>query len=182
MNDTDLARRLAQGDADAFAEMAAAHRPAVQAFLRHLTRRREDAEDLAQDALLRARAAAERFDGRASFRAWLLKIAYREFLRWRRRRPWLPLLERQALDAGYASIDEATWLLALLAQLPVPLRTAFLLHEVQGLSVTEIAEVTEAPEGTVKYRLHEARKRMRELGTDEREKPEVNEHVVRSQA
>lgn len=177
MIDSDRFRRIALGDPGAFAAMADEHRPPLLAYARHLTRSRDDAEDLVQDAFVRARAAADRFDGRATERAWLLTIVTREFLRRRRRRPWLPLLDRFALPSHERAVTDGEWLLGLLARLPEEGRIAFLLHEVQGLSMAEIATATEVPEGTVKSRLHAARRRLRELA-----EPPGESHAIRNEA
>jgi RNA polymerase sigma-70 factor, ECF subfamily len=160
--DRALARRIADGDPAALAEWQAAHHAPIYRFLRHLTGHRETAEDLAQATFLRARAAAGRFDGRAPMRAWVLRIAYREFLRWRRLRPWLRLDEFRPDPAdAYARVDEAQRLAAALARLTPELRAPVLLHYLDERPVVEVALALDLPEGTVKRRLFDARARLR---------------------
>jgi len=140
----------------------------IYRFLRHLTRRVEDAEDLAQQTLLRAVNGASRFDGRAAMRSWLLGIAFREFGRWRRRRLWLPLLaDRPNPKDAYRDVVEAEALLKAIGELSALTRGVFLLHHVEDLSIVEIAAALDVPEGTVKSRLHAARAHLRTLLKEE---------------
>ncbi|CAN5593582.1 hypothetical protein BH11ARM2_BH11ARM2_04810 [soil metagenome] len=102
MDDSELAAMIAQGCGEAWRTLAARHHPPVYRLLLHLTDRKEDAEDLAQASLLRTWQGIRRYDGRAPLRAWILGIAWHEFGRWRRVRPWLPLLQdRSADDPGF---------------------------------------------------------------------------------
>lgn len=165
MTDLDLAARLAEGDPDAAERLVREHYSTLYRFLRPLTGRREDAEDLALQALQRGRQSIRRYDGRAPLRTWLHRIAYREFLRWRRRHRWhLSLFAAPPrAEAGYDRVLASEWLRELLNQLPDPQRVAFVLHEVQEMPLEEVAEITETPIGTVKSRLHHARRRLQAL-------------------
>lgn len=97
-------------------------------------------------------------------RNWLLRIAVRECLHWRRdARPTLPL--EDALPAR--SLDpESLFLRDALADLPAELRDPFLLRHVEGLSTRETADLLGIPEGTVKSRGHAARLRLRAALSD----------------
>lgn len=98
-------------------------------------------------------------------RTWLHQIAFREYIAWRRkRRLTLPLeiLVGQR-DRQLDRVVEEVTLLGALHQIPAAQREAFLLFEVQGLSVDEVAQVTGIKPGTVKSHLHYARKQLREL-------------------
>jgi RNA polymerase sigma-70 factor, ECF subfamily len=134
-------------------------------FLRGLTRHSQEAEDLAQRALVRAFRALDRFDGRSSLRTWLHGIAYREFLNWRRGRRLLLALDprRGSRDAGFEAVLDRERLLAAIARLSPKIGAAFVLVEVQGMSYDEAALAMDVPAGTVKSRLHEARLRLRGL-------------------
>lgn len=133
-------------------------------FLRQLTRQREAAEDLTQQTFVRAIKGLERFEGTCSMRTWLHRIAYREYLRWRKRErllaPLAPWMRTTRKDIE--SVDDADRLMRALDQLPSALREAFLMFEVQDLQVEEIADITHCPIGTVKSRLHHARVKLRE--------------------
>ncbi|MBS1715288.1 MAG: sigma-70 family RNA polymerase sigma factor [Armatimonadetes bacterium] len=168
MDDRELARSLQRGEPHAFEALVEGHYDALYRFLRHLSRHRETAEDLTQQALLKAVRNIGSFRGESSLKSWLHRIALREFTGWRRkRRLWLPLDALKGVpEPAYGQVDEAESLLALLHGLPTPLREALLLFHVQGLSVEEIALVTGAPVGTVKSRLHHARKRLQSAEKD----------------
>lgn len=173
LTDLDLASRLAEGDPDAAERLVRDHYQTLFRFLRPLTGRREDAEDLALQALQRGRQCIRRYDGRAPLRTWLHRIAYREFLRWRRRHRWhLSLFAAPPKpEAGYDRVLASEWLRELLSELPEAQRVAFVLHEVQELPLEEVAEITGTPVGTVKSRLHHARRRLQALI---QEAPEAN--------
>ena len=134
----------------------------IYRLLRHLTRQRETAEDLAQQTFLKAIQALPSYRGDASHKTWLSKIAFREYIAWRRkRRLFLPLeVLHPKVDQNYAAVENGEVLLAALHHLPSALREAFLLYEVQQLTIEEIALVTASPVGTVKSRLHHARTRL----------------------
>lgn len=168
MDDLELAKRLSVGDHGAIDLMVDAHHASIYRFLRQLTRHTDDAEDLAQVTLMRALKGASRFDGRAGLRPWLLGIAFREFTKWRRRRLWLPLtVDRPKPGDDYERLLEADALLDALGRLPEGVRAAFLMHYVEGLSLREIADGLEIPEGTVKSRLHAARSRLSSMLEEE---------------
>jgi RNA polymerase sigma-70 factor (ECF subfamily) len=157
-----LVKRIVAGDARAADRFVREHYPRVLRFLRHLTGSAADAEDLAQQTFVRAGAAMPTFRHECSLSTWLHRIAYHEFahlLRDRRETP-MPLPER-AMDVAGRS-EDAVVLAAAIADLPEELRTAFVLREVQQLSVREAAAILEVPEGTVKSRSHTARERLRE--------------------
>lgn len=136
-------------------------------FLRHLTRDADESEDLVQQTLLRALKAIRSFDGRCSLRTWLHRIAYREFLNWRRGRRVLLSLSptHWVRESNYDRVDDAEALLAALRKLTPATAAAFLLLEVQELTVAETAEVLGIPAGTVKSRAFDAREKLqRHLG------------------
>ena len=141
---------------------------------RSLTRNQADAEDLVQDALLRAYRAIDRFDGRHP-RAWLLTILRNaQINRVRRKRPELlddpdTTFERTpdpddslapehvVVDPVFdAEVDDA------LAALPEKFRSVVELVDIAGTSYQEAADALGVPVGTVMSRLHRARRRMRD--------------------
>lgn len=134
-----------------------------------------DAEDLVQDTVLRAFEAFPRFQAGTNLRAWLFRIlrnAYVDLLRRRGRQAELAeslemAPERDpAVDAFRAQAarerTEAD-LEATLAHLPAELRMALLLVDGEGMRYEEVAEVMECPVGTVRSRLHRARRLLRQL-------------------
>ncbi|MGV3617480.1 MAG: RNA polymerase sigma factor [Fimbriimonas sp.] len=168
MTDLDLAARLAEGDSDAGEALVREHYAPLFRFLRPLTRCREDAEDLALQTLQKGRLHIRRFDGRAPLRTWLYRVAYREYLHWRRRHRWhLNLFAAPPrTEAGYERVLLSEWLRELLTKVPEAQRVAFVLHEMQEIPIEEIAEITGVPAGTVKSRLHHARRRLQTLIQD----------------
>jgi len=150
------------------------HRPAVFRFLLACLRDREPAENLTQECLLRAYQARRSFQGRASVRTWLMRIAvnlvndHRKSARlrfWRRAAQtsldvaftgdWLA--DRRSSPEAEASAREqvkVVWRAA--AALSERQRTVFLLRFVEEMEIREIAEATGLREGTVKAHLFRA--------------------------
>jgi len=163
-------------DGDAAQRFEAYVIPEVAVMLRvarSITRNAHDAEDLAQETMIRAYRSIDRFDGRHP-RAWLLTILRNaEINRHRRRRPTL-LTEAQSELPDPAADDGATAEEAALAgtfdaavetafgRLSEDFRQIIELVDLGGLSYAEAAEVAGIPEGTVMSRLHRARRKMRE--------------------
>jgi len=165
MTEVELMRQVAAGDAHATRRLTAEHYDAVYRVLRHLSGNRDDAEDLAQEVFLAARRSGLRFEGSATLRTWLTRIAVNAHARHARRERLrrlchLPQPRRQS-DAD-AALD-AEWLLAGLAKVSEDHRVALILHDVHGFSVAEVASIVKSPEGTVKARLHYARKRLQQI-------------------
>ncbi len=135
-----------------------------------LTRDSEDAQDLAQEALVRAYEAFDRFDGR-NFKAWILRILTNLYInRYRRnqRVGGIASLDEETVAEPAAPVEEApdrqvfdhllgSEVEAALAQVPEIFRLAVVLSDLEGLSYDEIAEVTEAPVGTVRSRIARGR-------------------------
>jgi RNA polymerase sigma-70 factor, ECF subfamily len=151
--------------AEALDDWVHRHYDDLYRFLLHLTRHREAAEDLAQQTFVNAYQALSRFRAESSMRTWLHRIAFREYIAWRRkRRLALPLdILKGSHDPRIKGVDSQVSLLGALHQLPTAHREAFLLFEVQQLSIEEVAEVTGIKAGTIKSHLHHARKGLREL-------------------
>lgn len=164
MNDLALTTALSKKDQFAAQRLFDLHFDALYRFLRQLTHNADDAEDLAQQTLIRVVRHASRYDGRVALRSWIYAIAYREFGRWRRRRLWVPLPLDIPTHGDLAEMTgNATLLLKALSKLSSAHRAAFLLHHVEGLSIEEIAVAQRVPTGTVKSRLHFARSYLRGL-------------------
>ena len=157
--------RPATDDSEALREWVLRHHDDIYRFMNHLTRHRETAEDLAQQTFVNAFQALKSFREDSSMRTWLHRIAFREYIAWRRkRRLTLPLdVLRGYHDRRIDEVDGKVALLGALHQIPAAQREVFLLFEVQQLSVDEVADVTGIKPGTVKSHLHYARKQLRAL-------------------
>lgn len=163
LSDRRLVRRILEGDTDAAESLVRQHYPGIHRFLRHLTQSPEDALDLVQQTFIRARESLPSFRRECPLRSWLYRIAYREYLHWLRTRTRKPETSlNEEIVAKQMLSDDALVLADAIQDLPEELRGAFLLREVEQLSVKEVAEALDIPEGTVKSRCYLARKRLQE--------------------
>ena len=148
------------------------HLGAAYNLARWLTRNDHDADDVVQEAYLRAYQFFESFHG-GDGRAWLLRIVRNTCYTWleknRSREPTTAFDETRhstavaaGPDAPLVASEERTLLRQALAELPDEFREAIVLRELEGLSYREIAAVTGAPIGTVMSRLARARERLHE--------------------
>jgi RNA polymerase sigma-70 factor (ECF subfamily) len=139
-------------------------------FAYHILGSSEDAEDVAQEALIRALYARARFRQEAAFSTWLYRVVHNlciDRLRAKQRAGLVPLEDhahtlvssdsRQAFDR----VLDLQALVQALRSLPPALRSIVLLRDVEGLSYRELAAVFRIPVGTVKSRLNHARRLLR---------------------
>ncbi|MBQ0905673.1 RNA polymerase sigma factor [Micromonospora sp. U21] len=165
-----LARSAAHGDRVALDALLVAVRPEVLRLCARFLPNREDAEEACQDTLLAVARGITRFEERSSFHTWLHRLSAnraRSTYRALRRR-WLleagdvPLPDRA--DPRRTSVVAGTRLdlLDALDAVRPDLAEVVTLRDVLGLSYQEIATLLEVPEGTVKSRLHLARREIRQ--------------------
>ena len=170
-----LVERAADGDHDAFAELAAGAIDRLHALARLILRDADAAEDAAQDALVRAWQELHRLRDPDRFDAWLRRLlvnaCYDESRR-RGRRPTVHLLalgDVAAVTDDQRRIEDRDRLGGAFARLPVEQRAVLVLQHYVGLPDTEIATTLGLPLGTVKSRLRYAVRAMRaSLDADER--------------
>jgi RNA polymerase sigma-70 factor (ECF subfamily) len=168
----NVVARMARGDRRALAELYARYERPLLTYLRHLTADRELAEELLQDTLLAAWTGASSYAGQASVHAWLLGIARHRTHDTLRRRALRvvdtsvlePLValdpepeDRVLLEAEYEEVTSAMNRLA-----PIH-REVLILTFVHDLSYQDLAKVLGIPLGTVKSRLHQAKRAVRAL-------------------
>jgi RNA polymerase sigma-70 factor (ECF subfamily) len=168
-SDGELVRRAVDGELDAFSLLVDRHRPVVARVTARMVGPGE-AEDVSQDAFLRAFHRLGQFRADAPFRSWLLRIAHNaalDHLARRRPEPVDPETVESAtpatgrMPAEQLEVRERIERLELkLATLTTPHRTVLVLRDVEGLSYEEIAAVTDWPLGSVKGRLHRARREL----------------------
>ena len=178
-DDRLLVAAAAEGEVAAFETLVRRHQTRLVGYLRGLTNSDADAEDLAQEAFLRAYRSLKGFRGTSSFRTWLYQIATNVFRTWLEKKRSHAGLSAVSLDAPAPgteapmdpagetnpegrhvdrdAIDRA------LAQLPADQREAVLLRDVEGFDYREIAEQLDVPLGTVESRIFRGRERLREL-------------------
>lgn len=166
-SDPELVAQLAKGEIEALGELYDRYSEPLRRFVARATSGAEDVDDLVHATFLTATQVAERYDGRACCRPWLIGIAAQLV---RRRRHalgrWFAL--RTALSSvRSSSIDPRPALHTqrdlerALERLSELKRITFLMAEVERLSCDEIAEVLGVPVGTVWTRLHAARRELR---------------------
>lgn len=157
-----LVRRVKRsGDRAAFGELVERYHSPLRRYLTHLTGGDGfRADDLAQEAFIKAFTSIRQFSGVGSFRAWLFRIAYRTFLD--SRRSLHPTLEIERMEAAGESGTEIAILQSALACLDEAERNVILLSAVEQLSHSQIAHVTEMPLGTVKSMVTRAKAKLRE--------------------
>lgn len=132
-------------------------------------RQREDAEDVAQEAFARAFRSFHQLREREAFRAWLVRMTWRLALD-RRRGDKRRFTREQDVAAdpvisGEAAVDQSDRsrrLWAAIDELPDVLRLTIVLASIEGHSIREVAQLTGAPEGTVKSRIFDAKQKLKE--------------------
>src|ERR1700738_1904606 len=176
-----LVRAAKGGDDKSFEELVRRYDRNVFRIAQHITQNREDAEDVVQEAFLKAYGNLAKFQEQSKFYTWLVRIAVNEALRkLRRRRPertvsldeevkteddsvprevadWSPNPEQQYTQAELRDILDRT-----IHGLPATFRTVFVLRDVEGLSTEETAEALDLSVPAVKSRLLRARLQLRE--------------------
>ena len=169
-SDRRLVLRARLGDRDAYGDLVARHQGRVRGWLRHLCRDHAEADDLAQDAFVRAWARIDSLKDTSRFAPWLMKIAYNEFLQGRRSRKRRDeLMERfaaeraQSYEAATAvEHDSALELRHVLSVLSRRERAVVVLNYAYGYSHGEVSQLTGLPLGTVKSLIHRGSRRVRE--------------------
>jgi RNA polymerase sigma-70 factor (ECF subfamily) len=171
----ELVARAKAGDRAAFDELVRKYRPRVYSLALHLTGQASDADDITQDAFLKAYRKLPEFEGRSEFFTWIYRITLHRALnakRDRKRRPTVPLDDPRLVAAVAVDShgdperavqlrDRYRALLEAFDQLSSLLQTTVVLTTLQGLSYKEAAVVLETTEGTIAWRIHEARRKMR---------------------
>ncbi len=176
-----LVRAAKAGDISAFEQLVHRYDRNVFRIAQHITQNREDAEDVVQDAFLKAYENLKNFQEQSKFYTWLVRIAVNEALmRLRRRRPerMVSLDEEVKTDEDSIPREVADWspnpeqlytqselhdiLSKTIQGLPSSFRTVFVLRDVEGLSTEETAEALDLSIPAVKSRLLRARLQLRE--------------------
>lgn len=161
-----LIRDSIAGDRLAFGELVRRHRSFVLALVYRLCGDATQAEDIAQDAFLRAWQALPGFRGQAAFRTWLYRIASNVALeQLRHAKPTvdiegIPLAAQDTPEDDALHTEQCAEVQAAILQLPVQSRLVLILREYEGLSYKEIASTLDIPIGTVMSRLNYARQRL----------------------
>ena len=180
-DELSLVHAAKAGDISAFEELVKRYDRNVFRIAQHITQNREDAEDVVQEAFLKAYGNLQQFQEQSKFYTWLVRIAVNEALmKLRRRKPertvsldedikteddslpreiadWSPNPEQQYTQAELREILSKT-----IQGLPPGFRTVFVLRDVEGLSTEETADALGLSIPAVKSRLLRARLQLRE--------------------
>lgn len=172
---SSLIARAKQGDVRAFEQLIAEHVPRVRRFARSMCADAAEADDLAQDALLKAYQSLGSYGFQSAFSTWLFRIVRNAFIDNRRsahakRRAHTDVLEGDGIadetsdtpDTGLLRDELRAQLWDALRALPIEYRSTVLLFDVEGLSQEEVAAIEGVAVGTVKSRLSRGRAQLRE--------------------
>ena len=176
-SDEDVVKRVRAGQVDLFEVLMRRYNQRVYRLARAVLRNDSEAEDVAQEAWVRAYTHLDQFAGRAAFSTWLSRIALHEAWARVRRGKRLEAIEPDPESAGrpmrQTSADPdpegvvlgremRSLLEEVVEALPESYRTVFVLRQIEELSTAETAECLELSEETVKTRLHRARATLRQ--------------------
>ena len=169
-----LVERCRAGDLAAFETIYKAHAGRLYSMACRVLSNPTDAEDLLQEIFLAAHRKLDTFRGDSALGTWLYRLAMNLCLDHLRSRATRSGQLTDALDDEYGLDDSGSRHLAertvakmdlerAMAQLPEGCRTAFVLHDVEGLEHREIADILGIAEGTSKSQVHKARMRLRAM-------------------
>lgn len=185
-----LVERVQKGDKRAFDLLIQKYQHRIVSLVSRYVSDPSEAQDVAQEAFIKAYRAVKRFRGESAFYTWLYRIAINTAKNWivaKNRRP--PGSDIDAVDAEQYAISDRLrenstpenellreeierTVFATIAKLPDDLRTAIILREMDGMSYEEIALTMECPIGTVRSRIFRAREAI-----DEKLKPLLDGHT-----
>jgi RNA polymerase sigma-70 factor, ECF subfamily len=179
--DVALVARAKEGDTAAFEQLVRQYERQIFRVAQHITQNREDAEDITQDAFLKAYEKLDQFQGNSKFSTWLVRIAVNESLmrlRKRKTSKTVSMDEDVQTEEGAIPRDFAEWrpnpeqlynqaelgdiLRKTIQGLPPGFRTVFTLRDIENLSTEETAEALGLSVPAVKSRLLRARLQLRE--------------------
>lgn len=180
--EAELIERIRSGEHDVFYQLIQPYERRVYAAALAILKNQADAEDVAQDSILKAFRHLSQFRGEAKFSTWLLQITVNE-ARMRRRRMTIRAMDsiddKTDTEQDYRPREFADWreipseslerqevrnaLIEAVEALAEKYRSVFILRDVQHLSIEETARVLDIPPGSVKTRLLRARLMLRDL-------------------
>ena len=178
VTDLELIHRTQQGDTRAFDELMTRYARSIYRLAYSMTRNHADADDLSQEAFIRAYKAIDRFDERFRFYTWIHRITVNlciNLAKKKKRQKLVPLGGSEYGDESVDIVDPKSGvedsslrrdLDRALARLPADQRMVFVLRVKEELSYNEISKQLGIPVGTVMSRLNRARARLRELLKD----------------
>jgi len=170
MDDSDeaLMARVARGDEPAYRTLTRRHLPAMLGLARRILGNAADAEDVAQEAMLRVWTHAPRWQPLAAFRTWLTRVVVNLCLDRKRRAPWVALeAAGEIVDPAPGVTDKAEHderaqkLAAAIAELPTRQRSAIVLTYSEGMSNAQVAEILDTSVSAVETLLVRGKQNLR---------------------
>jgi RNA polymerase sigma-70 factor (ECF subfamily) len=180
-DDLDLVRATQNGDVSAFEQLVKRYDRRLLRIAQHITHNLEDAQDVVQEAFLKAFQHLDQFRGESKFSTWLIRITINQsFMKLRKQGTVKEVsLERDfEADEDMLPMEVVDWapnpeqlygsselrdiLVKALQELRPSLRPVFVLRDIEGLSIEQTAEVLNVSRATVKARLWRARLQLRE--------------------
>ncbi|HWX23285.1 MAG TPA: sigma-70 family RNA polymerase sigma factor [Candidatus Binatia bacterium] len=180
-----LVRRARQGDLGAYDELVRRYQERIYATVYHMTSNHEDANDLAQEAFIKGFQALKSFKGGSSFYTWVYRIAVNKTINFLKQRKNRAQMSLDDLDVNAEHDPDLVALISdktprrevnlmelqeklneAMQKLSEPHRMVVTLHDVQGLSHEEIADIMDCNIGTVRSRLFYARQQLQAYLSD----------------
>lgn len=180
--DEALVARAQRGDVSAFDVLVERYKQRLYATVYHMTSNHEDANDLVQDAFIKAYRSLQSFKGQSSFYTWVYRIAVNRTINFLKRRKDRGHLSLNDVDASIETDPDYVELMShvtprrevglnelqeklneALQKLSDEHRTVVIMHDVQGMTHADIAKVMVCSEGTVRSRLFYARQQLQGL-------------------
>lgn len=177
--DADLIEKCQQGDDDAFQELVARYRTRVASIAYQVLGNYEDARDVSQEVFIKLHRGIHGFDPRKKFFTWLYRLSVNasiDFLRAKKRRSYEHSIDDgndQYLEIPSPETDSVIFqiernelrelLIRIADQLNPKQQAAFVLCDLQGFTADEVSEILDCPKVTLRWYLHEARKRVRSI-------------------
>ena len=172
-----LLRRACKGDVQAFEELMQSHESRIYAIALRMMGNREDAQDCAQEAMVRIYRAMGSFKGQSALATWIYRITMNPCLADLRRRKarkvtsldslvdngWSPTDTGDTPEEHGLRVEKQNALNQAIQSLPDDMRAAIILRDVKGYSYDEIASILDANVGTIKSRISRGREKLREI-------------------
>ena len=172
-SDEELMARVARGDQPAYRTLTRRHLPAMLGLARRILGNAADAEDVAQEAMLRVWTHAPRWQPLAAFRTWLTRVVVNLCLDRKRRRPWVALeAAGEIVDPTPGATEKAEQsererqLAAAIAELPARQRTAIVLTYSEGMTNAQVADILDTSVSAVETLLIRGKQNLRSRLSD----------------
>ena len=173
MTDYELVLACIEGDKSAFGELLSRYKNLVYSVALRMVSDKDEADDLAQEIFIKLYRNLEKYSPEYRFSTWTMKIATNHVIDHRRKKrqdsvsldevgDTLAADERLSPETAYISKEQTEMLRGLIDDLPEMYKVPIVLYHQQGLSYTEISEITGEPLSKVKNRIFRGRKMMKE--------------------